>query len=138
MKYKFLEHTAEVKFQAFGKTIEEAFSNAVLATFSTMTNVKKIKPLQKEIIKLRSKSKESLLYDFIEELLFLLDTKGFIPAKIENLKITKNEEYKLKTIIFGDQAQNYDTHGHVKAITYSEMFIKEESGNVIVQVVLDV
>jgi len=35
-RYRFLEHTADAKFQAFGKTLEEAFSNAALATASLM------------------------------------------------------------------------------------------------------
>ena len=49
-KYKFLEHTADAKFQAFGATLEEAFSNAALAMFSVMTEPEKIKPkLEREI-----------------------------------------------------------------------------------------
>src|SRR3989344_5902493 len=49
-KYKFLEHTADAKFQAFGATLEEAFSNAALAMFSVMTEPGKIKPkLEREI-----------------------------------------------------------------------------------------
>ena len=43
MKYKFLEHKADAKFQAFGKSLEEAFSNAALAMTSIMTDPKKIK-----------------------------------------------------------------------------------------------
>jgi len=31
MKYKYLEHTADIKFQAFGKSLEEAFSNSAYA-----------------------------------------------------------------------------------------------------------
>ena len=42
-KYKFLEHTADAKFQAYGKNMEEAFSNAALAMFSVITDTKKIK-----------------------------------------------------------------------------------------------
>ena len=33
-RYKFLAHTADAKFQAFGETLEEAFGNAALATAS--------------------------------------------------------------------------------------------------------
>ncbi|MGB2763781.1 MAG: archease, partial [Candidatus Aminicenantaceae bacterium] len=31
-RYRFLEHTSDAKFQAFGNTLEEAFCNAALAT----------------------------------------------------------------------------------------------------------
>ncbi len=30
-KFKFLEHTADIKFQVFGKTLEEVFENTALA-----------------------------------------------------------------------------------------------------------
>ena len=36
MKYKFLEHTADVKFRAYGNGLEEAFSNAALALKQTI------------------------------------------------------------------------------------------------------
>ncbi len=29
MKYEFLEHTADIKFRAYGATMEEAFANVV-------------------------------------------------------------------------------------------------------------
>jgi SHS2 domain-containing protein len=35
-RYRFLRHTADAKFQAFGTTLEEAFINAALATASLM------------------------------------------------------------------------------------------------------
>ena len=41
-KYKFLEHTSDIKFQAEGKTIEEAFENAAYALAETMTKGVKV------------------------------------------------------------------------------------------------
>ena len=36
-KFKFKPHTADVKFLAYGKDLEEAFTNAALATTAVMT-----------------------------------------------------------------------------------------------------
>ena len=44
MKYKFLEHTADIKFQAFGKTFEQAFENSALAVANIISK-DKIKPI---------------------------------------------------------------------------------------------
>ena len=44
MKFKYLEHTADCKFQAFGKTLEEAFTNSALAMSNVMHPPEKIKP----------------------------------------------------------------------------------------------
>ena len=42
MKYKFLKHTADIKFQAFGKNIEDVFENSALALKESICE-KKIK-----------------------------------------------------------------------------------------------
>jgi SHS2 domain-containing protein len=47
-KFKFFEHTADVEFEAYGKTLEEAFENAALAMFSVMTDTIKVKPKTKK------------------------------------------------------------------------------------------
>ena len=44
-KFKYLQHTADAKFQAFGKTLEEAFCNAALAMVSLMWDPEKIEAL---------------------------------------------------------------------------------------------
>ncbi len=137
-KYKFLEHTADAKFQAYGKTMEESFSNAALAMFSLITETNKIKKEIKKGIEARGHDLKSLLYNYLEELLFLIDTENFLLNHIGELKIHKKEEkYFLEAIAVGDKADNYETTGDIKAITYNEMEVKEEKGKVMVQVVLD-
>lgn len=137
-KYKFLEHTADAKFQAYGKTMEESFSNAALAMFSIIVDTKKIKKNIKKGIEARGHDLKSLLYNYLEELLFLIDTENFLLNHIEELIIhKKGKEYFLEAIVVGDKADDYETNGDIKAVTYNEMEIKEEIGKVMVQVVLD-
>lgn len=137
-KYRFLEHTADAKFRAFGKTTEEAFSNAALAMFSIMAKTEKIKAeIEKEII-VKGDDLKSLLYGFLEELLFLMDSEGFVLNKIKKIKIKKNRKYKLEAIAVGDViSDKYELHGEVKAVTYNEMEIKKEKDKIMVQVVVD-
>jgi len=135
MRYKFLEHTADVKFRAFGKTLEEAFSNSALALVETMTRNIKIKPRIKKNISVSGSDLENLLYNFLEEFLFLFDSERFVFAKIEKIEIKDN---KLEAEILGDNADNYNISNDVKAVTYNSMFVKIETGKVTIQVVLDV
>ena len=134
--FKFLEHTADIKFQAFGKSIEEVFENSTLAMFNSMYDGK-VKNKKSFKINVKGNDFESLLYNFLEELLFLLDSENFFLSKIKNIKIDK-EKLKLKAGVLGDDAKNYRIHLDVKAITYNEMFVKKEKGKWICQVVLDV
>ena len=135
MKYRFLKHTADVKFQSFGKTIEESFENAAYALQETMIKEIKVKNKIKKKIEIGGKDKEALLYNFLEEFLFLLDSEDFIFAKIKNIKI---QDDKLETEILGDKASNYKFSNDVKAITYNEMFVKKEKDKYVCQVVVDV
>jgi len=136
MSYKFLEHTADVKFQAEGKTIEEAFTEAAMALKETILKGKtKIAEKVKKRISVDGKDKESLLYNFLEEFLFLLDSERFVLSKIDKIKIDKNN---LIAEVVGDLANKYNLSNDVKAVTYNSMFVKKDKNKFIIQAVLDV
>ena len=149
MKFKFLLHTADIKFQAFGKTIEKCFENAAYALKEVITK-DKIKPIIKKIIKVKGKDLEELLYNFLEEFLFLMDTENLVLSKITKIKINRNNKnrFELSSEVYFDRINNYKTISDVKAITYNEMFIKgpsndgnclkKEKGKFTCQVVVDV
>lgn len=134
MKYKFIEHTADIQFQAFGKTIEEAFSNSALAMTKSITDDKIDSKIERKII-VSGHDRESLLYNFLEELLILFDSEHFIPALVSEIKI---EDLKLTATILGDLAENYEIHLDIKAITYNEMFVRLQQDVWTTQVTLDV
>lgn len=132
-KYKFLEHTADAKYQAYGKTLEEAFSNAAIAMFSIFSEPEKVKAKIKKTIEVRGKDKKALLYNFLEEFLFLLDSEGFLLHEINKIKITGD---KIKAEVVGEKInESHKLHGEVKAVTYNNMIIDEEKN--MVQVVVD-
>ena len=149
-KFIFLEHTADVKFQAYGKSLEECFKNSALAMFNTMYS-EKVKATEKEIIKAEAKDIEGLLYQFLEQLLILFDSKGFFLSKVESIKIVEEKEDKnkkkgkkfiLNADVLGSsvEKERYAIHVDIKAITYNEMFVKHDNKNKkwISQVVVDV
>lgn len=134
MKYKFLPHTADVKFQAYGKSLNKAFENAALAISETISRGEKISSKKKKKISVEGNDKESLLYNFIEELLYLIDAENFVVSKAK----VSIKENKLKAEISGDDASNYTNLDHIKAATYSEMYIKKTNKGWEIQTVVDV
>ena len=50
MEYKFLEHTADVMFESYGKSYEEALENAAKAMFSILGNAKEKEHFQTTMI----------------------------------------------------------------------------------------
>lgn len=138
-KFEFLEHTADVKFRAYGETLDKAFTNAALAMFDVIVDTEKVKPKVSKKIEVKSENLESLLYDFLENLLILVDVDGFLLSNVVSLKIRKNKEYTLRAKVTGDEVpEKYEIKEEIKAVTYNEMFIKQEGKKFIIQVVVDI
>jgi len=137
MKYQFLPHTADIKFKAFGNSIEEVFSNSALAIKEIM-HKGEVKSKKRKKIVVTGHDKENLLYEFLEEFLFLVETEGFLLSEIVDMEISEDdEEYRLTCELVGDSG-DYEIEEHIKAITYSDMYVKEHDGKWIAQVVVDV
>ena len=135
-KFKFLEHTADIKFQAYGKNLNEVFENSAYAMLNVLSE-SKIKSKIKKNIHVKGMDLENLLYNFLEELLFLFDSENFILSKIRKIKIDK-KNFKLKAEITGDKSSNYKINLGIKAVTYNEMFVKKMKDKWVSQVVIDV
>ncbi|HIK01506.1 TPA: archease [archaeon] len=142
-KYEYLEHTADAKFRAFGKTIEEAFSNAALAMFGILTDTEKVQSIVEKTVEVQGNGLPELLYEYLDELLFLLDTDNFLLNEIKELKINKEATgYTLKALAAGDLHKRGDkkylVSGNIKSMTYSEMIVDDRPEKCIVQVVVDI
>lgn len=135
MSYEFLEHMSDVKFRAMGSTIGEMFVSAADALDETIRGDIKILEQKEKSFEVEGKDRESLLYNFLEEFLFLLDAENFLASKIKSISIVDN---KLSCVVEGDSAQNYKFTNDVKAVTYSGMYVCEKDGEFECQVVLDV
>jgi SHS2 domain-containing protein len=138
-KYQFLEHTADAKFQAFGRSLEEAFINAAYATVSLMWDRGKIERKIQRTVKVEGRDLEQLLVNFLEEILYLLDSQMFLLHSIDKIQIHGVAEmYVLECLFLGDVCgKHYRPFGDVKAITYNEMEI-HTNDFFMVQVVVDV
>lgn len=130
-----MEHTADVKFRAEGSTVEEMYSSAADALNETIRGDIKILEQEGKSFEVDGPDQEVLLYNFLEEFLFLLDAKEFLVASIKSIDVGEN---KIKCTVAGDAAGNYVFTNDVKAITYNGMVIGEGHGKFFCEVVLDV
>ncbi len=137
-RYRILPHTADGKFQAFGLTLEEAFSNAALATASFMWDWSGVEPRVRYPVRVRGGDLPQLLVKFLGEVIYLLEMKSFLLGGVDGLTINRSGgRFELVADFWGDEASGgYDIHGDVKAVTYNEMKI-EECGGFTIQVVVD-
>jgi SHS2 domain-containing protein len=140
-KFEFLEHTADVYVRAHGKTLEEAFENAALSMFETITDTDKIATAQEDSVEVEAEDQYALLYSWLEALLVKSETLDMLYSKfqITDWKET-NEGFKLKAKIWGEK---FDPKKHpqkvaVKAVTYHLMVVIRDLDRVVLEFILDI
>ncbi|MBE3116066.1 archease [Candidatus Bathyarchaeota archaeon] len=140
-KFEFLEHTADVYIRAHGKTMEEAYENAALAMFETITDTDQVAQSEADSIEVEAEDQYALLYNWLEALLVNSETKGMLYSKfqINSWKETA-ENFKIKAKIWGEKfdPQKHPQKVAVKAVTYHRMVIIREMDRVILELILDI
>lgn len=127
-KFEFFDVTADIGFYAYGNNLNEAFENAGLALFNIISKTEYIEPITSKSFEITSEDKVSLLYDFLEELLFLHEIEFMLFSQFK-VTINKTDDgYHLNATIEGEWI-NWDKHyrgDEVKAITFHKMNIIEK------------
>jgi SHS2 domain-containing protein len=140
-RFEFLEHTADIYIAAHGKTLEEAFEHAALATFEAMTNIEKVAAKTKETLTVEGYDEKSLLYNWLETLLVKFETTETLYSRFHIVSLRKtNGEYKLKAEIQGEpfNPQKHPSKVGIKAVTYHRMEIIKEPNRNTVKFILDI
>lgn len=121
-KYEFLEHTADIKIKVHGKTLNEIFENSALAFSFYLSGERKIENKKLKVINISGTDTNSLLYNFLDELIYLTDAENFV---VSMAKVTLRGN-NLQAELSGDEADKYKIQ-QIKAATYAEMEIKKNS-----------
>ena len=136
MAYEILRHTADEKFRAEGETLDESFSEATKA-FSEI--VKGDEGRGTHSIDVESESLETLLFDYLDRLIFLQDTEGVAVSYAEKMDVEETEEgYSLEAEVSVDPITEGMNFTDVKAPTYNEMEVGFQEGMWILEAVLDI
>ncbi len=138
-RFEYLPKTADVRFRAFGKTLEELFINSAMAMINVMVDSETIEKLKTKKITVKAENNDKLLIKFLEEILFLLDTEGFLTGSVREMDI-KNKEgsYELTAVLSGDnKTEKYELSSGVKAVTYNDFIFKKTKEGFITEITLD-
>ena len=122
-KFEYFDVTADIGFYAFGKNLNEAFENAGLAIFNIISNTDNIDPQKSIEFEITSEDEVSLLYDYLEELLFYHEVEFMLFSEFIKKIEKTDDDYHLKAIIKGEDI-NWDKHERdceIKAITFHQM-----------------
>jgi|TARA_Y100000817_G_C16672780_1_gene462263 SHS2 domain-containing protein len=127
MSYKVLDHATDAFIEVTASSLTEAFKVAGDSVVDTILDNSKIEEKEERNIVVMGKDLNYLLYNWLEDLIYLIITEGFAIKKLDII-LEKNEEYTISAQIFGEDI-DIKKHGfkvEIKSPTFHEMEIKQE------------
>ena len=127
MSYKVLDHATDAFIEVTASSLTEAFKVAGDSVVDTILDNSKIEEKEERNIVVMGKDLNYLLYNWLEDLIYLIITEGFAIKKLD-ITLEKNEEYTISAQIFGEDI-DIKKHGfkvEIKSPTFHEMDIKQE------------
>ena len=150
-QYEYKDHTADIQIRSWGDSTATAFAWSALGMFDYMTPLHNISETPKVYRNFECSAHDlkSLLFAFLDELLFVFHTESLVCTKIQINEFRENKgelgeeenRWTIEGIVAGDLfVDGVNEQGtEVKAITYSEMQIHvEENGSTEVYVIVDI
>lgn len=129
-----IEHTADVAIRARGATLSELFANAARGMMSlVLGGTQPPNDQQTRAFSLQAPDIETLLVDWLTELAYLIEDKGYLVSTIENITL---EENSLQAKVGGGYTETL--HKHIKAVTYHNLSIEKTGDGFQATVVFDV
>lgn len=143
MPYHYLEDiaTADIAFLATGKTLEELFQSSADALMNVMVeDLKTIEPRETRIFKEENADLELLLFDFLQELIFLKDSAQLL-LKVEAISVKQeNGRHALSATLAGEplNPNKHEQRVDVKAVTLHEFKVEHVSDGWSARIILDI
>jgi SHS2 domain-containing protein len=135
-KYEQLDISGDAGLRIWGKDLEELLTNAAEGLVELITDISVIKETEKREIVVNSERNEDLLVKWLNELIFLFDTYGFVGKRFE----VRLKNDTLNAIVSGGifNAENNEGRLLVKAATYHGLSLKQDNTGWEAVVVFDI
>ena len=136
-QFEVLDISGDVGIRAFGASKKELFVHALRGMYSLITDLGTVREQRSVEISLECSSVEDLLIAWLNEMVFLFDTTGFIGTNIELLDFSDN---KIRAVLSGE---DFDPGRHegkllIKAATYHKLRIEKVHGIWEADIVFDI
>jgi SHS2 domain-containing protein len=126
-KYEILEHKADLQIKAFAKTKKELFLNMLSAMAESQKPEFKTSQRVKREIKIKSIDLETLLVDFLSEILYLTQVNKEIYKDVKFKKFTDpstiSGQAELEGKLRGFKVERFGED--IKGVTYHDLYIHQ-------------
>ena len=132
-RFEIIEHPSDVGIVVFGENLKEIFENAAFGMFSLMADLGDVELKDSFEIEVKADDQEELLINWLNELIFLEDSKHLL---LKDFKISKLADKELKAKVTGEHIRKnlHELHRQIKAATYNQLELKEKRAKVVFDV----
>lgn len=138
--FEILDHPAELGFRAWAPTMTDLFAHCALALSSILVDIETVSPSETVAVEVSAQDQESLLYNWLAEILYLYDGEQWLFSKCEAVTHKTQEDGEfLQADLTG---QKFDPAKHeiktcVKAVSLQQIKIEKTSKGYSAEVFLD-
>ena len=138
--YRELPHTADVYLEVYAPSLNEAFEQAGLALFNIMADISNVDIKLTRRFKIEAEDLYALLFEYIRELLFLVDTEECLFREFKVKIKDGKDKYSLSASIKGEKIDftKHRLKTEIKAPTYAQMEVIHAEKEVILRFVVDI
>jgi len=135
--FEILEHTADIGVRARGPSLAALFENAAAGLLDVAFDAGAVTARESRPLVAEAADRESLLLNWLQEVLWLVDGEGWLPRRVEVHEIS---ETRVTGVARGEPR---DPARHVlrvivKAVTYHLLSVREDRGAWVAEVYLDI
>jgi SHS2 domain-containing protein len=122
-RYEEIEHTADRALKVWGRKLPDLFVGAARGLYSLMANLDGLVATGWREVRLEARDRESLLVEWLNELLFLTEMEGllFVDSRIESLSGTQ-------LMARAGCVVAPVTKAHIKATTFHNLELVQDEG----------
>ena len=142
MAFEHLDHTADMAVRLHARDEPDLFREATRALLSILLDGAESAPVadrESIAVRLEAEDPEALLIDYLNELIFLFDTRRFLPSRLDVSALRLEKPALLEGTVVGE---TYDPARHrakteIKAATFHGLEIRRTGGGLEADVVFD-
>ena len=129
MSYKFLDHATDAIIEVTAKDLKEAFAVAADAEINLTLDQNRVEEEKEKEFSVSGKDLHYLLFNWLEEIPFVLITEGFAIKRLE-FEIEENDGYRINAKAFGEtlDIKKHNFKVEIKAPTFYDMEIRQDNG----------
>jgi SHS2 domain-containing protein len=135
--FREIEHTADLGIEVTASSLAGLFSTAGEALFAFIADPKNLEARELIDVAAGGDSPEELLHAWLRELLAQFNLTGFVAARCEVRKITRE---RVEGIVTGEKLdlKRHRFYTEIKGVTYHDFRVWEENGSWRARIIFDV